>query len=168
MTMKIAVHFCAGLLLHAMLACSNAGSYEQAEQPIAYNHAKHVEENAMACLDCHQHAEESARASIPNIQVCRDCHEEAMTESENEIALVDFITGNKMIPWRQVYTVPDYAYFSHRRHVKVGKLECTVCHGEVGKLTEPMTQPHVEITMAWCIDCHEERNVSNDCYACHR
>ena len=137
-------------------------------QPIAYNHFKHVEENGMECLDCHQFAEENARASIPNTESCADCHEEAITESEAEANLLSFINDKRRIEWRQIYLVPDYAYFSHRRHVKLGKLECIVCHGDVGKMTEPITQQFVEPTMEWCMDCHEMNNVSNDCYACHR
>ncbi len=137
-------------------------------QPIAYNHNKHVEENDMECLDCHKYAEENPRASIPNIEVCRDCHEGATSESEEEAILLNFINENKKIPWRQIYSVPDYAYFSHRRHVKLGKLECTVCHGEVSTFTSPISKPFVKIKMGWCMDCHEERGVTTDCYACHR
>lgn len=137
-------------------------------QPIAYNHYKHVQENGMECLDCHLYAEENPRASIPNIEVCRDCHEEAISESEAELPLLNFITENKKIPWRQIYSVPDYAYFSHRRHVKLGELQCQICHGDVGNLTTPITRPVVEMKMKWCMDCHEKRGVSNDCYACHR
>jgi hypothetical protein len=137
-------------------------------QPIAYNHYIHVEENGMECLDCHQNAEENPRASIPNIAECRDCHEEAISESEEELTLLNYISENKKIPWLQIYLVPDHAYFSHRRHVKLGELECTVCHGEVGKLTTPVSKPYVEVNMDWCLDCHEMRGVTNDCAACHR
>ncbi|MFQ5865193.1 MAG: cytochrome c3 family protein [bacterium] len=137
-------------------------------QPVAYNHYIHVEENGMECLECHQYAEVNARASIPNIEVCRDCHEEAISESEAELTLLNYISENKKIPWRQIYFVPDHAYFSHRRHVKLAQLECAVCHGEVGKLTKPVTKPYVEIKMAWCIDCHDKNKVTSDCYACHR
>ncbi|NIR95725.1 MAG: cytochrome c3 family protein [Gammaproteobacteria bacterium] len=137
-------------------------------QPIAYNHFKHVEENAMECLDCHQYAEKNARASIPNIEVCRDCHDVAISETEKESTLLSYITENQKIPWRQIYVVPDHAYFSHRRHVKLGELECTVCHGEVGKLTAPVAEQYVEVKMDWCLDCHETRGVTTDCAACHR
>ncbi|MFQ5649298.1 MAG: cytochrome c3 family protein [bacterium] len=141
---------------------------QDTKQPIAYSHSIHVEENDMECLDCHQYAEENPRASIPNIDLCAECHEEAMTESEAELALLQFVTEKTKIPWRQIYRVADYAYFSHRRHVRLGELECTVCHGDVGTLTTPVGAPVQEITMAWCMDCHETREVSNDCYACHR
>jgi len=141
---------------------------QDSAQPIAYNHYKHVEESGMGCLDCHLNAGENARASIPNIEVCRDCHDVALTESETELTLLDFINDGKKIPWRQVYFVPDYVYFSHRRHVKLGQLECTVCHGDVGQLTEPIAKPFVQPTMTWCMDCHNTNSVSNDCAACHR
>lgn len=137
-------------------------------QPVAYSHNMHVVENDMECLDCHQYVEENARASIPNIELCFDCHEDALTESEAESTLLRYITENKKIPWRQVHIIPDYAYFSHRRHVKLAELDCTVCHGDVGALTTPITKPFVEMTMNWCMDCHEEKSASNDCYACHR
>jgi len=122
----------------------------------------------MECLDCHVYAEEHVYASIPNTDVCKDCHEEAISDSPAEARLVEFIDANKQIPWRQINKVPDYAYFSHRRHVKLGQIECQECHGDVGKLKKPMTEPFVEIKMAWCLDCHNQRQVSNDCSACHR
>jgi len=159
---------CFCVLLATVVACSTTGNSGEVSQPIAYDHNKHVEQNEMECLDCHQNAEDHARASIPNIDICRDCHEEAITESDQEAILVNYITENKKIPWRQVYSVRDYAYFSHQRHVKLGELECTTCHGDVGTFTTPITKPHVVITMNWCLDCHEEREVTNDCYACHR
>jgi len=137
-------------------------------QPVAYNHNLHVVENDMDCLDCHRYAERNARASIPNIEVCIDCHEEAVSESPAEAALLNYISENKLIPWRQVYEVPDHAYFSHRRHVKLGRLECSTCHGDISKQTTPIVAPVTEVVMEWCIECHKQRNVSTDCYACHR
>jgi hypothetical protein len=157
------------LAVFAIWAVSFIGrSGKEMLQPIAYDHQKHVEENGMECLDCHQYAEEHARASIPNVEFCRDCHEEAISESENELVLLSFVTENRQIPWQQVYKVPDHAFFSHRRHVKLGELECVACHGDVAKLSASVSVPYVEVTMEWCLDCHETRGVSNDCAVCHR
>ncbi|MFQ5705978.1 MAG: cytochrome c3 family protein [bacterium] len=155
-------------LIAVLIAGLLSSSEKEPVQPIAYNHNKHVEEAGMECLDCHKYAEENARASIPNIEVCQDCHDEALSDSEAEKTLVAYIKNKKRIPWQQNYFVPDYAYFSHRRHVKLGKLDCAVCHGDVAKLTRPISQPFVKMKMDWCRDCHEQRKVSNDCYACHR
>ncbi len=137
-------------------------------QPLAYNHKIHVEEAGFDCVDCHQRVNEQARASIPNIEVCRECHEEAVGESEAEKVLVEFISEDKKIPWIQIHVVPEYAYFSHRRHVTLGKIECSKCHGEVAALTVPFTHAYVDMSMEWCVECHRERNVSVDCAACHR
>ncbi len=165
--MKKSVSFGSVLLMVLVLAGLMTGESPET-QPIAYNHYLHVEENAMECRDCHMYAEDNARASIPNIEVCRDCHEDAMSDKEAEVTLINYITENTRIPWKQIYSVPDHAYFSHRRHVKLGELDCTVCHGEVGKLSTPVTEPYVEVTMDWCMDCHESSGISIDCSACHR
>ncbi|MFQ5602439.1 MAG: cytochrome c3 family protein [bacterium] len=166
--MKKFSSFCLLLLVGIIVAGFISRNNSDSGQPIAYNHFIHVEENGMECLDCHIYAEKNSRASIPNIETCRDCHEEAVSESEEELTLVNYISENKKIPWRQIYFVPDHAYFSHRRHVTLGKLDCIVCHGDVGSQTKPVTEPVNDIKMDWCRDCHEERGVSSDCYACHR
>ena len=57
------------------------------------------------------------------------------------------------IPWVKVHDVPDFVYFSHKRHVKAGVL-CQECHGEV---QDDMTVGRrvSELTMGWCLTCHE-------------
>ncbi len=82
--------------------------------------------------------------------------------------MAEFVAGDVLIPWKVVHAVPDHAFFSHRRHVKLAGLECALCHGEVTQMEEPFAQPFLEIEMEWCMGCHEEKVASNDCYACHR
>ena len=166
--MKSCIYLFIGFALVAVAACSKSGNVESKKQPIAYNHSKHVEDNGMECLECHQYAEEHSRASIPNIDICGACHDEAITDSDQEKILIEYIEADKKVPWQQVNTVPDYAYFSHRRHVAIAGLDCAICHGEVGKRETPFTKPYVKITMQWCLDCHEEKGAATDCYACHR
>lgn len=140
----------------------------QKDQPIAYNHARHVGELGMECTDCHLRAETAARAGIPNIEICSDCHADPDTENEEERKLVNFVLEEQRVSWVQVHRVPDYAYFSHRRHVALGEINCTVCHGDVATMEKPFTEPFQEIKMSWCMDCHERRSVTNECTACHR
>jgi c(7)-type cytochrome triheme protein len=64
--------------------------------------------------------------------------------------------------------VPGDVFFSHRRHVTVAKVECQTCHGAIGEATAPPGRPAVNQSMEWCISCHEKRQVSVDCNACHR
>jgi hypothetical protein len=138
-------------------------------QPIAYNHNLHVEQEGLGCLDCHALAEEMASATIPPLAVCQDCHdEEPMSESAEELHLIEYLETGTEIPWNRIYEVPDHVYFSHRRHVVLGEIQCSECHGRVADQTAPPESPLMELSMDWCMDCHRGRQVSNDCLACHR
>lgn len=153
------------LLTLCITGCSQSESYKQ---PIAYNHKLHIEEAELGCSDCHLRVLTHQKATIPNISRCSECHEEAMTDSEEERKLVAYINEEKQIPWIQVHRVPDHAYFSHRRHVALGKLGCQECHGNTAEMTRPYTRAVVKIRMEWCLDCHEKNLVDTDCATCHR
>jgi hypothetical protein len=136
-------------------------------QPILFNHSVHIE-NGLDCTDCHHGAESSRRATIPLIEVCADCHEEAMGESKAEALVVASVVESKPIRWRRVGLLPDHVYFSHRRHTKAAEIECTTCHGEMAALTEPPRRALLVETMDDCMLCHKDRDVTEDCNACHR
>jgi len=70
-------------------------------------------------------------------------------------AVRPFIQRN--VEWIQIHKLPDHAFFSHQQHVKVGKVECTTCHGEVEKME--VVYQHSPLTMGWCINCHRETEV---------
>ena len=138
------------------------------EQPIAFDHRRHVEEVGLECTECHRYATSQARATIPNIEVCGDCHAEAMTDSPEEARVVLHIEEGEPIPWRKVYWVPDHVFFSHRRHTAIAEIECATCHGEVAERHEPLTRRLVPVSMDRCMECHAESGASNDCLHCHR
>lgn len=138
------------------------------EQPLAFNHQIHAGEQDLECTFCHSQVEQHARASLPTVRTCRTCHQGAITETPVEDRLLAFTTENREIPWKAIYWLPDHVYFSHRRHVTLGKIPCETCHGQVPSLSEPPPRPLVPITMEFCMDCHEEHQVTNDCLACHR
>lgn len=151
-------------------------------QPLRYSHKKHAGELEIGCQDCHVNVTSQARASIPNIDMCGMCHsggenDEAATADEKagsdgdqaeERKVERYVARGQAIPWQQVYNVPDYVYFSHRRHVTLGRVECSTCHGPVVEMTAPFSRPYQPVSMEWCIECHEQKGVSNDCYSCHR
>lgn len=138
-------------------------------QPISYNHKVHIEEAGLECQDCHVYVETMPSATIPGIEVCSECHEdEPMTDSPEELKVIKHIKDGKEIEWKRIYELPDHVYFSHRRHVVLGELECATCHGNVESLTEPDSWPFRELSMDNCMDCHKEHNVTTDCLACHR
>ncbi len=137
-------------------------------QPIQFNHKLMIEKTGFTCMGCHKLVKTNARAGIPNIETCGMCHSQMMGKSNEENKVVAYVRQNKQIPWRTIYYVPDYVYFSHRRHVGIAKLKCSVCHGAIASMTTPPRKQFLAIKMQNCIDCHEKYKASTDCYACHR
>ena len=156
------------LLILPTIICLFVGWTWEVDQPIHYSHQVHVLELELECADCHVNAETRARAVIPNIELCANCHVDTEDEDLEARQVAIYAEQGKRIPWSQVHSVPDYAYFSHRRHVKLGEIQCEHCHGEVSEMQDPFTEPYLSMDMEWCMECHEQRGVSNDCYACHR
>ncbi|MBU0560209.1 MAG: cytochrome c family protein [Bacteroidetes bacterium] len=137
-------------------------------QPIAYNHKLHIESVELICSDCHIYVESMPSATIPNISICEECHsDDPITDSPEELKLIKYIVEEEQIPWQQIYSVPDHVYFSHRRHVSIGELDCSECHGHVEEMTEPISYPAWLPSMDNCIACHNELKITKDCLSCH-
>lgn len=144
---------------------------QDAVQPIAFNHSLHIS-SGIECVYCHKYVETMPRATIPNIEVCGDCHdpEEPLTEpvSAEEKKLGNYIKEQEKIPWIKIYVVPDFVYFSHRRHVTIGKQDCILCHGDMTKRIKPLSKQLIKIKMDTCINCHKKAEVPYKCTTCHR
>jgi len=141
---------------------------QQTDQPIQYNHKIHIEDAGLECIDCHSNVGFNSRATIPNIEMCADCHDDTESDNEEQRKVAEYVNNGIKIPWVQVHSIPDYAYFSHRRHVVLGQIECESCHGKVAEMEKPFTKPMQLLKMDWCLDCHEQHQVNSDCYSCHR
>lgn len=137
-------------------------------QPIHFNHSLHTQEWELECDTCHRSVREAEYAGRPAVEICAVCHEDPQGETAEEAALVEYIRNGQSVPWRRLYRIPDHVFYSHRRHVTVAQLECVECHGDIGISTSPPTQPLNDLTMEFCIGCHEKRDASTDCIACHR
>lgn len=136
------------------------------KQPIAFNHRIHAE-NGLECLDCHPLYQEHASSGKPSLETCLGCHEEPLGESKEEEKLREYLESEKEIEWQRLYRVPKDVFFSHRRHVVLGEIECKTCHGDIWDSSSPPEKP-VNMTMKKCMKCHDKRNADNDCIACHR
>lgn len=158
-------------LMYLILACLLASStaiYGRLVQPVSFNHNKHVVENGMECTDCHQYVNTNRKATLPGKAICLDCHSEPLGESSEEQKLIAILQSDQELNWQRVYALPKHIYFSHFRHVTLGQISCQNCHGEMEQLTSPPGGPAVDIIdMDNCMSCHEDRQVSNDCLACH-
>jgi mono/diheme cytochrome c family protein len=161
------------VVLQGWYALKGIGVYEgyAPEQPIKFSHKLHAGENQISCQYCHSGVEKSKHANIPSANVCMNCHmyiQEGPTYGKEEIgkiyAALDYNPetrtygpNQKPIEWVRVHSLPDHAYFNHSQHVKVGKIECTQCHGQVDTMT--VLHQNSPLTMGWCIDCHRKTEV---------
>jgi hypothetical protein len=143
------------------------GSRPPIVQPVAFNHRLHVEDNGLACVDCHIYVTTQTFAGLPRVEKCLECHEEAQTESPEEEKIRQAAADGRELAWNRIYQIPDHVYSSHRRHVVAGKLACAECHGPIAETTSPPARPLNDISMDFCMDCHRQNGVTNDCIACH-
>jgi hypothetical protein len=153
-----------GVLLLFFLISLGLGS--KSEQPISFNHKKHLEQG-LECDACHHFYKTQTFSGIPDLNTCLECHKEPVTKSPEEEKIRQFQKRGQEIPWRRIYEEPDHVFFSHRRHAVLGKIECKICHGGIGESERPPMKPWAKMTMNWCMDCHAKRKVTNDCLACH-
>ncbi len=143
----------------------------QPDQPIAFSHKIHAGENGINCVYCHSGAEKGKTAGIPSANVCMNCHKgikSGTNTGTEEIAKIykaldynpeTMTYGNnpKPLQWVRVHNLPDFAYFNHSQHVKVGGQKCQTCHGPVEEMT--VAKQFSPLTMGWCIDCHRNTEV---------
>ena len=161
-------------VLGAAALVVRAVAFEPAiEQPIAFNHKLHHQTNGIECTECHLYAKDDISATLPTAQVCGTCHDEDTLPDEPQarqqlMKVVEYIKKGKDIPWQRLYRVPEHVYFSHKRHASLAAIACEVCHGDMGSQTEPPPRALKALTMNDCMECHRQREVSNDCILCHK
>ena len=76
--------------------------------------------------------------------------------------------NGKEIPWVLLPRLTTDIFFSHRRHVAVSKIKCASCHGPIERADSAPTERVTEFSMKWCMHCHQVKEASLDCLACHR
>lgn len=138
------------------------------EQPIQFNHQKHVKDAGMDCSACHEYYSTGNHSGLPSLATCQVCHQEAVTKSAEEQKLLKLLASETQPDFKKLFRLPDHAFYSHRRHVAVAGLQCETCHGRIAETTAPPPRALVEITMATCTSCHAEKNVTTECTDCHR
>jgi hypothetical protein len=134
-------------------------------QPINFPHTIHAGTLRLPCTFCHLFAERSRFATAPPLQICMGCHRTIATDRPEIKKLTRYFEAKKSIEWKRVYEVPDFIYFSHKRHVKAG-LECAACHGDVAGMKRVRRVSN--LVMGWCVSCHRVRKASMDCTTCHK
>jgi predicted CXXCH cytochrome family protein len=160
----------AGLVVALGLAAAAVvAGQRDGEQPIQFNHKAHVSKG-LDCAVCHRYVREQAFASLPPLQTCLMCHAAKISQNPEEGKIREFAAKNEPLRWVRLYRLAPNAavYFSHRRHVTLGKIECATCHGPMAERTTPPSKALVNFSMDFCIDCHEQKQVATTCVNCHR
>ncbi|NCO35785.1 MAG: hypothetical protein AUJ92_09930 [Armatimonadetes bacterium CG2_30_59_28] len=135
------------------------------DQPINFPHQIHVTKVGLKCFFCHSNADKSIHATVPPVSRCMSCHKAVATDRPEIQKLTGYWKEKRPIQWAQVHKLPDFVYFSHKRHMKKG-VACETCHGQVGAM---MKMRRVRsLTMGWCISCHRLHQASTDCATCHK
>jgi len=155
-----------------VLSQSDTGKLKGPRQPIFFRHDIHAGQDRIPCMYCHYSAAISSEPGIPSVQTCIGCHQiiNGTTDSHRaEITKIRSAWRDRTPPeWIRVYAVPDFVHFPHMRHIKVlgtDAASCANCHGEVAK--QPRIYQVATLKMGWCVRCHVQRKVTQDCTACH-
>lgn len=120
--------------------------YSEKQQPVAFKHSTHVDDQGLACGDCHYFREDGSWAGIPGTEQCATCHGDVIGGSLAEENYVgNYVVPNKEVPWLLHQYQPDNVFFSHAAHMAKS---CAVCHSEY----DPEDPDYDE--NAFCATCH--------------
>ncbi|MBI2899634.1 MAG: hypothetical protein HYY17_05575 [Planctomycetes bacterium] len=128
------------------------------------------------CMSCHAQKQVSTECATchpttPKAPLtCLHCHAVPRGNHPDEPKLREYAAKGQAIPWVQVNRLVGHVHFSHVAHVTFARMDCKECHGEMKDMTEPVTVPQIGRLddMDFCMRCHEEKGVSNDCTRCHK
>jgi hypothetical protein len=134
-------------------------------QPLPFSHKTHMSFR-LSCTFCHTNPEPGNRMTIPAAESCMGCHARVAVDKPSIQQLAKFAQGKEPIPWKPVYSVPGFVYWSHRTHLE-GGVTCAQCHGDVAQM-EVITQTRNVTTMAGCVACHRQKEAPTGCETCHQ
>lgn len=136
------------------------------EQPLEFPHNIHAGKG-IACTEyCHEAVSTGPVAGLPSVRTCMVCHNTIATERPRIQQLTAMRERGEDFVWHRVYGYPDTAHvrFNHAPHIRA-EVECSTCHGDIAAGT--VARRNVDLTMGFCVNCHNERKASIDCLTCH-
>lgn len=135
------------------------------QQPLAFSHQLHLSQGAQ-CTDCHSGVEQGPRAGLPSLSTCMICHSQIATDRPLIQQITALSDKGLDLTWQRVYGYEREAHvrFEHAPHIRA-KVECSTCHGDM--TTQTVAERKVNLDMAYCVNCHKQKQASNDCLTCH-
>ena len=166
-----------------------AAAAKPSTQPINFPHSTHVGTYKIDCQYCHADARRSEFAGLPSVERCMGCHKIVAADKPEIKKLAEYQAKKESIPWVRVNKLPEFTYFPHKAHIRVG-LKCQGCHGPVETMTTfaAETGPKLSVdllnlvgfrpapsplSMGWCVECHRQQNQTEgrhaplECVTCH-
>src|ERR1035437_1156296 len=95
--MAVAAATAVAVVLAAIAALAFVPGKDKVSQPIAFSHKIHVAKD-IDCSYCHEHVENSPKATLPSKQVCLGCHQKALGQNPEE-PKVRALAAQGPIPW---------------------------------------------------------------------
>ena len=134
-------------------------------QPLAFSHQMHLSKGAQ-CIDCHGGVDKGPVAGIPGLSTCMICHSQIATDRPLIQQITAMSEKGLDLSWQRVYLFQPEAHvrFEHAPHIRA-KVACANCHGDVTQQTVAVKA--VDMSMAFCVNCHKAKQASNDCLTCH-
>ena len=134
-------------------------------QPFDFSHQIHLGKG-LVCTDCHLGVETGPRAGLPSVNTCMICHSQIATDRPLIQKMTAMAEKGEDFQWRRVYDYPPESHvrFNHEPHIRA-KVECSTCHGN--QAAQTTAERAVNMDMAFCVNCHRQKQASNDCLTCH-
>jgi hypothetical protein len=132
-------------------------------QPLPFSHRIHAGTRQIDCFFCHDGADRSSVAGIPEVQKCLLCHNVIATGLPPIQELHAYYNRREPVPWVRVNQLPNYVHFNHQMHLVSG-VDCSACHGDV-KTMDRVISSHFR--MGFCVDCHRKNQAPVNCSNCH-
>jgi Cytochrome c7 and related cytochrome c len=142
------------------------GVRPRAEQPIPFPHKTHIEKG-LTCTDyCHESVTKGPIAGLPSVKTCMICHDAIATDRPLIQQITEIQKTGRDLAWQRVYGYSQHAHvrFNHAPHIRAS-VDCATCHGKIAEQT--VAERNVDLTMGFCVNCHRQKNASNDCWTCH-
>jgi len=134
------------------------------KQPIYFSHRIHAGVKEISCRFCHPYVDRSQNAGIPAVGLCFICHSTIIPQHPQIVKERWHLDTKTPVPWVRIYYIPDHVKFNHQPHIRAN-IDCTACHGDVKRVDRLV---RVDFKMAFCVDCHKQKNAALDCWlACH-
>lgn len=135
-------------------------------QPIEFPHDIHAGKQISCTEYCHETVTTGPVAGLPSVRTCMICHNTIATDTPRIQRITAMREQGRDLVWQRVYGYTDQAHvkFNHAPHIRAD-VDCATCHGNIGAGT--VATRTVDLSMGFCVNCHNENKASIDCLTCH-